>query len=51
MSDAVSHGDVPPPAAPTARSELRARIGWICHGLRIAAVLWLGWLVVMALIQ
>ena len=25
------------------QSDLRRRIGWICHALRIAAVLWIGW--------
>jgi Protein of unknown function (DUF2975) len=29
---------------------LRARIGWICHGLRIAAVAWLGWMAVMTVV-
>src|SRR5262245_1172285 len=38
MSDAVHHATFP-----TAPSELRSRIGWICHAVRIAAVLWIGW--------
>jgi hypothetical protein len=25
------------------QSDLRRRIGWICHALRIAVVLWIGW--------
>jgi hypothetical protein len=35
-------------ALPGAR-DLRARIGWICHGLRIAAVIWIGWNFVMSI--
>jgi Protein of unknown function (DUF2975) len=39
MSDAVdaSYAAAPGP------SDLRSRIAWICHALRIAAVLWIGW--------
>jgi hypothetical protein len=46
MSDAVhdSYAAAPGP------SDLRARIGWICHALRIAAVLWIGWAVAILLI-
>src|SRR5436190_4550098 len=50
MSDAVTHGDVPPLATVTARSALRARIGWICHGLRIAAVVWIGWVMMLTFV-
>jgi hypothetical protein len=32
------------------RSDLRGRIGWICHGLRLAALLWIAWNLVMVLI-
>jgi hypothetical protein len=32
------------------RSDLRGRIGWICHGLRLAALLWIAWILVMVLI-
>jgi len=28
---------------PASQSALRARIGWVCHSMRIAAVLWSGW--------
>jgi hypothetical protein len=30
-------------AIPDAQTGLRARIGWMCHPIRIAAVLWAGW--------
>ena len=40
MSDAVHGASF---AAPPGPSDLRSRIGWICHALRIAAVLWIGW--------
>src|SRR5262245_46279559 len=33
-----------------ARASLRGRIGWICHALRIAAVVWIGWAVVESLV-
>ena len=49
MSDAASRGELSMFTSP-ARANLRARIGWICHGIRIAAVAWLGWIVVMTLI-
>src|SRR5262249_46182194 len=50
MSEAASHGELLPVGS-TVRSNLRARIGWICHGIRIAAAAWLGWMVVMTLIS
>jgi hypothetical protein len=31
---------------PALQSLLRARIGWLCHSIRIAAVLWAGWILV-----
>jgi len=31
-------------------ADLRERIGWICHGLRIAAVAWIAWIIVMVLV-
>ena len=37
--------------AGTSQSDLRARIGWICHALRIAAALWIVWIVVFAAIH
>jgi hypothetical protein len=49
MSEAATHGELSSFPS-TARSNLRARIGWICHGLRIAAAAWLGWMVVMTLV-
>jgi len=48
MSHAMTHGHRLLEAA--GRSDLRARIGWICHGLRIAAVVWIGWILVVILI-
>jgi len=32
------------------QSDLRLRIGWICHALRVAAVLWIIWIVVLSVI-
>lgn len=32
------------------RSDLRRRIGWICHGLRIAAAVWVAWVLVMVMV-
>jgi hypothetical protein len=40
MSDAVHDVSF---AAPPDPSDLRSRIAWICHALRIAAVVWIGW--------
>jgi len=51
MSDAMTHVEAPPSATSPLRADLRARIGWICHALRIAAVLWFGWEVVWSLIS
>ena len=31
---------------PASQSALRARIGWVCHLMRMAAVLWSGWVLV-----
>src|SRR5215831_20050981 len=31
-------------------SDLRSRIAWICHALRIAAVVWIGWVLATFLI-
>jgi len=50
MSDAVIHLETPPLATSPLRAGLRARIGWICHALRIAAVLWIGWGVLWTLV-
>jgi hypothetical protein len=30
--------------------DLRERIAWICHGVRLAAVVWIGWIAVMVLV-
>ena len=30
-------------------ADLRTRIGWICQGLRIAALVWIGWILVLTL--
>jgi hypothetical protein len=40
MSDALHSA---PYTATEGRTGLRARIAWICHALRIAAVVWFGW--------
>jgi len=51
MSEAMTHVEPPSFARSPLRADLRARIGWICHALRIAAVLWIGWEVVSILIN
>jgi hypothetical protein len=43
MSDTALHLADPRLASASYRRDLRARIGWICHALRIAAVLWITW--------
>ena len=43
MSDAAIHNGDPSLGFASRQSDLRARIGWICHALRIAAVLWITW--------
>jgi len=43
MSEAMTHVEPPPSATSSLRADLRTRIGWICHALRIAAVLWITW--------
>jgi hypothetical protein len=50
MSEAASPGQAPPFAASAVRADLRARIGWICHALRIVALIWIVWVVVMTLV-
>jgi DUF2975 family protein len=40
MSDAVHGASF---TAARGQAGLRARIGWICHALRLAAVVWFGW--------
>ncbi len=51
MSEAVIHVEPPSSAGSTLRADLRARIGWICHALRIAAVIWIGWEVVRTVVS
>jgi len=43
MSDTALHLADPRLASASYQRDLRARIGWICHALRIAAVLWITW--------
>jgi hypothetical protein len=43
MSDAAIHHGDPSLGFASGQTDLRARIGWICHALRIAAVLWITW--------
>ena len=43
MSDAAIHNGDPSLGFASRQSDRRARIGWICHALRIAAVLWITW--------
>jgi hypothetical protein len=44
----IMHTDGQPAAGP--RTDLRLRIGWICHGLRIGSVIWVGWAVARLLV-
>ena len=43
MSDTALHLAGRRLASASCQRDLRARIGWICHALRIAAVLWITW--------
>src|SRR5262249_5295315 len=43
MSDTALHLADPRLASASCQRNLRTRIGWICHALRIAAVLWITW--------
>jgi len=43
MSQAMTHSGSLTPRP----SDLRGRIAWICHGVRIAAVVWIVWIFVM----
>jgi Protein of unknown function (DUF2975) len=47
----VAHIESPSSATSTLRGDLRARIGWICHALRIAAVVWISWGTVWTLVS
>jgi hypothetical protein len=42
--------DVIAPRLAAAEPDLRSRIAWICQGLRIAAVLWLVWILAMVFV-
>jgi len=50
MSHAMTGADQSRLTAAPGRLDLRGRIAWICHGLRIAAVVWVGWILVMVAI-
>jgi hypothetical protein len=43
MSDTALHCGDPRLAFASSQRDLSHRIGWICHALRIAAVLWITW--------
>ncbi len=45
MTDVASPG-IQAPANNPRLAILRAKIGWICHAIRIAVMLWLGWVLV-----
>src|SRR5499426_1220962 len=51
MSEATSHGQASPFNATPLRTGLRARIAWICHALRLAAVIWVVWQFVFVVIH
>src|SRR5215471_13632124 len=48
MSDTAVDRHDPRFASASAQTDLRARIGWICHALRIAAALWIAWVLVVS---
>src|SRR5215472_7868202 len=48
MSDTALHRDDPRLAFAPGQRDLRHRIGWICHAIRIGAVLWIIWLLAFA---
>ena len=50
MSQSLTSDGLPGFAPSPAPPELRRRIGWICHALRIAALVWIGWIVLMILV-
>ena len=47
MSHAMIHGR---PSVVLTGRDLHGRISWICHGVRIAAVVWIAWIAVMSLV-
>jgi Protein of unknown function (DUF2975) len=50
MSHVISSGDGSRLMGSAARPDLRGRIGWICHGVRFAALLWIAWILVVVVI-
>ena len=50
MSDTTIDRSDPRFAAASGQPDLRARIGWICHALRIAAALWIAWVLVVSVV-
>src|SRR5215831_5324458 len=50
MSDTAIDRNDPRFAAASGQPDLRARIGWICHALRIAALLWIAWVLIVSVI-
>src|SRR5262249_49707112 len=50
MSDIPVDRDDARFASVSGQRDLRARIGWICHALRVAAVLWIAWVLVVSFI-
>src|SRR5262245_60080169 len=50
MSDTATYPD-DARFAGASHSGLRARIGWICHAMRIAAVLWIVWILLLVAIN
>ena len=50
MSDTAIDRRDPRFASAAGQPDLRARIGWICHALRIAALLWIAWVLVVSVI-
>jgi hypothetical protein len=47
---ALPSASVSPPAATPELTRLRAGIGWICHAIRLAALVWTGWVLLRILI-
>jgi hypothetical protein len=50
MSETATPHDDSRFAPASGQSDLRFRIGWICHALRVAAVLWIIWILVLSVI-
>src|SRR5262245_38177844 len=47
MSHVMTRADAARLGASAAPTDLRSRIGWICQAIRIAAVVWIAWVVVI----